>query len=429
MKKIYCQVFKGNTPPEWISIKAAFSYALALIEDRYNSDDNKTTKGHIDITSPLEAYDVPDAEELANIENEIENENGTTKECIFDVDAALFERLTDGSIECQGRKRETRRVATNPHNPPHEYFKGEDERRLIGSYRTICRSFWEEELPYINYKDESVIKWEKDPKDINEYGHCDENDDAHFQISGISIGEHYVWKEEWASLQIRTADLLKVTEKLFDGYCRQNFTEGPIEDFRSETMNVHDKNRFFYSKSDARWIVEFKGEVFCIDTPESSIRVKTVQYLLRNGNSDIEKALRMCSWDILDQGGVHIHRSMSEGDKVLDNKALELIQKEVDRLNTQHDHADDEAERKAIEKKINSIRNETEKHLNIRGKSKRIDDDIEKMKRRVKKRIADFKLDILTDHAEFKNHLDAAIKSDVTGIAYNSDEQWSTDGR
>ena len=422
IQKKYEQVFKGKNPPQWISISAAFSYALALVADKYNVPKN-TANGHIDITSPLETYDVPDAAEIAYMDNKIKK--NFDKKYLWDTDRAIFLRLADGSLKCEGRMQESRRVAITSSHPPDEYFCGKDEFPIVSGCKTIDRSFWKDQQPFINYKDASVVICEDDPDNINEDIEPDCN--ASFHTYGMSRGDYYVWKKEWVNLEVCTLDLLEITEKLFDEYCERNNLKNQINNSQLDVMTSQGENRFFYSKSVRGWIIEFHDKVSFLNYNEESLIAKTVQYLLNNGNLDIEKVIKMCNWVSVDQilafGEIHLEGSLPKtGDLTLNQ-----IRDKIKKLEKQQKLAVNESEKETIQGKINELKKYLINGSDSKGKPRTENIHIRKIKARVKKRLKDFKTKIKSSNKDLYDHLEETIKPvEHEGIVYQSNVKWIT---
>ena len=441
MKKIYENYFQGHYLPKWISISAAFAYLLALVEEVHIEDGGKKV-GEIDVTRRLRSYNVPDDDELIEIDSKSEENGESSRLYLSDINLSLMHRLADGSIESQGRWRETRREVVECHGPKYENCLTKDIASRKSRYETIDRSYWNDVWPYINYKDASVLVWEGDPEDVIDSYDYDGYSTSF--LGGAWEGSAYAWKEECLDIQLRTSDLLESTRELFWEYHMRKSKKGD-PNLSKEILKPKGMNRFYYSKTLGGWIIEFHGDVFQLPSAESRIQETMMQYILKNGTLDIDKGIKTCNWFLLDDigttmvvedteasVGIDTERVRSRADlmggydKTMEEEDITFFKENIKKLEKRLKRVKNDNEKEKLEHEINEA-NKYLKNSTWGNKGKTID-DFTRLKGRIKKRLSDFKRKIKPLTENFFNHLTAKIDDKHGGLIYRCDEKWKTEG-
>ena len=480
----YKQVFPERELPRWINIAAAFSYILGLLQDE---SDKKCfiQKGQVDITLLLEEYDVPDYCEMLAMSFNSNIDASEEKEFLLRAHTLLINKLSKGDIKCQGQIQETFRVALTSCHPPDEFFLGKDETDPPSDFMDINQADWNDKT-CLNYKTQSALQWEEDPGDIEEYG--DPDSSAAFFINGYSPGDAFCWKVEWVNLQVKTEDLIRSTEYLFNKYFDRDNSRTLDHELWSRVMDPTGDNRFFFSKITNSWIIEFDDETFSFyPRNKTSKKARTIQYLLQNGGKKIDFATKWCNWCFLDVLKA-VHTLPSEENSSLDNNQnpegrnqssiradefeLKGFEKhEIKNISTQNmplrgykalndddikkfrvellkieekiKNADKKEKKKKLKEDLNFLKKHFLSHF-YKGNLKNIDDDLDKIKKRVRKRRDDFKKDLKAEfeekddngeviketpgpHKDFYYHLHKNIENIEVGFAYMCNEKWITE--
>lgn len=472
LKKIdakYERVFKKGCVKEWVSLSAASSYALFLLEDAREIN-AIYARGYVDLSSSLDSYDLPDADQMKALMDA--DEIDKCEECLLDIDRYLFNQLKNGSIECRGIIRQNRMVACSNACPPHEYFRGQNKTYSLKTYEAIPKHFWNEG-PIIDYRNSSVVIYEDDPEDVNEELEYDKG--STFNIYGMSREDFFVWKEEWIDIEVTVSDLMIATEKNgFDKYCSRIGI-----DIRDNVKASTGENRFFYSNREGCWIVEYEETVNSLHEYNKDAKIpKTIQYLLKHGGKNYEEVVKKCNWFFLEAGkafeyeenikggytGKHSIGSNFENDmpvahlvdldqgslqavdvnntsnqENIDGRSISDAGKKIIELKKRYEDTTDEATRMKLSKKIdhlNQYLNENtvkkaDKQGNIKLKSRTIkQNETDNIKRSVRERLNKFYKKITPLNPGLVKHLKDSIdtkKKGEIGLAYISNKIWITD--
>jgi len=275
------KLFNNYPVPEWITISTAFSHMLSLVWHRPEYDLQPT--GHFDITTPCSNQNIPDSDLWSDL-NEF---SGREVKCFRDINEALIWRLKEGNVRSQGILCRTQRIL----------YHGNKQTRDINiesnRHTDIDRAFWKEQ-PTVNYRTSSITLWEEDPENVHDEI---ERQDG-FLVDFRAEENRFIWKEEWTDIQVHTTDLLKSEEPLLIEYCQKKDIH--LKDSsETDVMKPTGTNRFFYSPTLDKWVVEYKKAVFCTNHKKNSVVPQTIQTLLRNGNTDLSEAVEHNTWSSL----------------------------------------------------------------------------------------------------------------------------------
>ena len=295
--------FNGHYTPKWIDISSAYAYLFAMVEVIYDIK-RKVNLDQIDLLDPLQYYDIPDDSILADLDEEVSNGDTLTpaKKILRDIDLALLYRLSDGSIECQGRRYKTQKELYFLDRHEIENASAVNRHYTKKYYELINRYYWQSTWPIINYKNCSVIEWEKDSNSIFEGAMLKDKEYISPPRDMVEY-DFEIWKTGWNELQVNTSDLLSSTDSLLEKFTtKQKKYENKNSIYLTkEVLEVKNENRFFYFSERGKWLIEFDGDLFEFKRKrkKADINFRTIKHLLTHGGKDFIETSEHCSWSAL----------------------------------------------------------------------------------------------------------------------------------
>lgn len=417
--------------PEWISIQSAFSFLLAIAKHRYPEYDGYP--GQIDITRPVERGDLPRAITLERIYEGIDSGKPNKQICLIDVDRALLPRFKDGSIRCQGfYKRTLYKILSG--DPNSGNYSAREYTHISENYEDIGRTSWRLTDSLIDYLNGSIfLSEENDPFIVRK-----KTEDISDQYQDTDFSD-FTLEEEMTDIEVSSKDLLEAFEDIFDEYCAITNSKKDL-DSASEISKPTGKERFFYSSSNARWLIEFEGKVFFLTYKETDKTPLTIHYLINKAQDEVKWSELVHPYktnvmeetssedidltnavEIYDQLIANFHESPLEiADKQYIDEVLEEIKTLRESLSTAT-----EDEKASIMWKLSHF-NKFMTDSTFRKKIKKDNKQFSTMVNTNKARITRFreKVEKIEAGKDFAAHLEKTIASRTSGAIYQSGRQW-----
>lgn len=441
------KIFGKDYTPRWISLADAFSCLRGVLEK--SCGEQALPESQMDDVRLPEKTDLPDAQEIYRLRKSRPEALALNEKCSVKIDEMLRARLADGTIRCQGRFKLTVRILNIIDDRDFRRdLEFVDHPQLESEYKSVDQQLWKKDS-WVSYRDSAITVWEMDESRLHDdwrsldqyFVNAECTADGIFTMSGLNYLElEFNWKEEWVDLQVRTDDFLSSIENYFRKH--EEVINNERNNFDAQSiLKITGKNRFFYSKILAKWIVEFQGNVFCLNLSGKSTVALTVKHMLENGSSDVEHAVGNCTWFILyNIGSKNPPPDPSEDFNLRQNEGFSQVgSTSAESIVGKETAKSLHKERLSLREKLNNYEITEEEYncknkiiletINSKGKSRVfVCNELKKPKDAIRKRIRSFKGKLPPNGNQFKDHLDSMIISQPEGCIYNSDDKWDTVG-